>query len=351
MVKSGELAKYGLATIAKMLETLGSHVLVGYDIGCSFTATVLNSALATLFQSKGFRLCTDVFHGYAHNYRCQLRNHPYGIVGAGLEDLGTMERVFAASNFLSRVTRYASPYMRHLLIDIYFTQWDEDKFAATGKMIYENYIQALETLELDRPALEEALILMGLTKDNLEDLRKDEAQYLEQLKSHEVYDRRAVTYVRLLLRLQKAEDAFDTAHSSTIRLLTAEDFVGQSQRDQYNRGRSEAQRQETQRRHSEEALDAARHQVIELEVELGIALGERWTPNDPMYREALQHIVNEEYYEALEDLERLVVQRLFELQKLNISQTGMFSCILLNAHDFLDLISFARVSDEAADLS
>jgi hypothetical protein len=325
MVKSGELAKYGLATISKMIETLGDRLLIGYDIGCSFASTVSKSPLADDFLSKGYRLCTDVFHGFAHNYACQLKNHPYGIQGAGMEDLGGMERIFSASNILARTTRYASPYMRHLLIEIYFSQWDEDKILTSGKMIYQNYLQSLKILDTDGDALRQAMDALSLNDEAIEDLRKDEARYLEDLTTHTIYDRRSVAYVQLLLKLQRAEDAYNNTHIQMIHVLTQEDFAGQSSQAQYNITHSRGRREETERRNAEEALESIRRQTIDLEVVMGIQSNQRWTPAEPQYREALKHLVQADYYDALEDLERLVVQRLFELQKLNISQPGKSS--------------------------
>ncbi|EGO04369.1 hypothetical protein SERLA73DRAFT_44780 [Serpula lacrymans var. lacrymans S7.3] len=33
----------------------------------------------------------NAFHGYAHNWRCQLLNHPFYLTGFGLEDMETCE--------------------------------------------------------------------------------------------------------------------------------------------------------------------------------------------------------------------------------------------------------------------
>ncbi|KAI0683114.1 hypothetical protein BC835DRAFT_1297061, partial [Cytidiella melzeri] len=45
MVKSGELAKYPLATVAKVLESIRKDTLGGYNIGCTFLSTVQRSSL------------------------------------------------------------------------------------------------------------------------------------------------------------------------------------------------------------------------------------------------------------------------------------------------------------------
>ena len=48
----------------------------------------------------------------------------------------------------------------------------------------------------------------------------------------------------------------------------------------------------------------------------------RWTPSSNEYQEAKYEATHRAYWCALDELERLVVQRLLELTKLNISGTG-----------------------------
>ncbi|KAG1790328.1 uncharacterized protein HD556DRAFT_1242477, partial [Suillus plorans] len=105
MVRSGELFKYPLAIISKALETLGSHLLVGYDVGCKLAITIASSLLAQRFNDAEYCMCVDAFHGYTHSYLCQDKNHPNIIKGMGIEDLATMERIFSSSNQLA-----AAPY-------------------------------------------------------------------------------------------------------------------------------------------------------------------------------------------------------------------------------------------------
>lgn len=57
-----------------------------------------------------------------------------------------------------------------------------------------------------------------------------------------------------------------------------------------------------------------------MEVDLGIE--RRWDPSSPEYLETLGYLSTRTYQRALEELQRLVVQRLFELHKMNISATG-----------------------------
>lgn len=56
---------------------------------------------------------------------------------------------------------------------------------------------------------------------------------------------------------------------------------------------------------------------------MGIA--KRWTPDTPEYMETARYIRERQYHQALNHLQRLVIQRLFELHRLNLSGIGMYS--------------------------
>lgn len=53
---------------------------------------------------------------------------------------------------------------------------------------------------------------------------------------------------------------------------------------------------------------------------------DRWEPTGPEWAEAAHLVSTRRYRLALLKLERLVIQRMFELTKMNLSQTGA-SCI------------------------
>jgi hypothetical protein len=65
-------------------------------------------------------------------------------------------------------------------------------------------------------------------------------------------------------------------------------------------------------------------------LELRLDLGERWTTESPEYRKAMEYIQIRTYQRAVDRLEGLVVQRLFELTKANASQTGKLYCLFLH---------------------
>ena len=60
--------------------------------------------------------------------------------------------------------------------------------------------------------------------------------------------------------------------------------------------------------------------VFTLEKQLGIV--DRWEPGSSEFQHYQEEAQLQDYHVALDELERLVVQRLFELSKLGMSGTG-----------------------------
>lgn len=78
-----------------------------------------------------------------------------------------------------------------------------------------------------------------------------------------------------------------------------------------------------ERRLARESRDSLLAEVLSIEVVMGIEHGKRWQPLDEQYIRAVQYMTTRKYHQALDNLQRLVVLRLFELHKLNLSQVGM----------------------------
>jgi len=83
---------------------------------------------------------------------------------------------------------------------------------------------------------------------------------------------------------------------------------------------SKTRRLETERRYAREQHNKVLYQVLELEEHMGIA--KRWTPATSEYVETVRYISERRYHQALNNLQRLVTQRLFELHRLNLSGIG-----------------------------
>lgn len=86
---------------------------------------------------------------------------------------------------------------------------------------------------------------------------------------------------------------------------------------------SATRKKETKRRLAREQRDSLLTEVLSMEVMMGIEHGKRWQPLDEQYIQTAQYMSTRKYHQALDNLQRLVVLRLFELHKLNLSQTGM----------------------------
>jgi len=188
--------------MAKGLELFGTRNLVAYDIGCDFSKTVTLTSLAHLFSDQEFRCCVNAFHGYSHNYLCQLRHHPNSIEGMGIEDLETLEHVFSASNALASITCYMSAYRRRIFIDLYFQQWDAEKYQNLVTMLHYNYRQALEIIETNSRDVQEVLHLKGLSENDLDTFISSKHQYFETLGKESEGDLHAIAYVELLEELK-----------------------------------------------------------------------------------------------------------------------------------------------------
>ncbi|KAG2119870.1 uncharacterized protein F5147DRAFT_742122 [Suillus discolor] len=300
MIKSGKLAKYPLAIVAKVLEVIGERTLGAYDIGCGFSSMVHASSLGTTFTEMQSRLYVDSFHGYAHNYVCQTQHHhPLGIESAGLEDFGIAECIFSASNALAPVIHYASAYCHHMFLDLFFKQWDEDKYTNLGTMLLNNYRQALQIISSETVALEEAKTSLGIQDTDLMNWRAEEIQYFQTLGKEPKWDAHAV--------MCQASVSFNHFVSAA---LDDYQFTAASESNFYSANLSQ----------TSEHFTVIQCEVISMEIKLGIA--NHWNISSPEYQDTLKYMTLHKYHKALDNLQHLVVQRLFELQRLNVSQTG-----------------------------
>ncbi|THU85589.1 hypothetical protein K435DRAFT_822380 [Dendrothele bispora CBS 962.96] len=278
MIESGEL---------QGSRSFGDQWILGYDIGCRF--------IRPKFQEKKCRTCVNAFHGYTHNIICQQHNHPLSIPGMGLEDLETLERVFSSSNQLASITRYMNAYRRRVFIDVYFRQWDREKYQNLARTIHNNYVQALDIIEDDDEAVQTMLKELQLTEKDLETYFEDEVNHFRDLGTELEEDVHAVAYVELLQKFRTLNAEYEEASSSfpTVRVAL-----------------SETRKAETKRRVIGEQRDRVLDELVQME------------PASPQYIQALQYMRKRKYQQALESLYKLVVQRLFELHRLNLSQTG-----------------------------
>jgi hypothetical protein len=67
--------------------------------------------------------------------------------------------------------------------------------------------------------------------------------------------------------------------------------------------------------------------VQELEVKLGVVM--RWLPAHAEWKAAAILVGKRRYQRCLDDLEGLIVSRMFELMKMNMSQTGVHFLLII----------------------
>ncbi|KAG2029849.1 hypothetical protein BDR03DRAFT_1041183, partial [Suillus americanus] len=288
MRRSGELAKYPLATINKLLDVFGDNQAIGSDIGCSLSKTVAASSIRDKAFNHKLSLSVNAFHGHAHNRKCQLQYHPMYLRGFGLEDLETCECIFASSNAAASLIRHASHFHYSQFLDLHFDQWDMDKYLELSHFIFNNYKQAVTLIDDFTKELDAYRLSFPDQAMDFETWVTKELAYLESVASEPARDALAVDYVEALEKL----NTYHVAASQSTKQAQAA------------------------RRAVEHRLQIQINIVEDLETRLDIA--ERWTPGNSDYRETLEYSQRRKFIHAVEDLEGLVVQRLFELSKANL---------------------------------
>ncbi|CAK5284899.1 unnamed protein product [Mycena citricolor] len=197
-------------------------------------------------------------------------------------------------------------------IDEHFAFHDQDKHASSGSFIFANYQQAVEKITHNRVwlnALERELKTTGA--DYKSDLEA-ERNHLQSLKAEPGTVTMAVDYLELLGKLQTAADASATAareFRNLDRLIIENGITGP---------KIAAIRTRYRTTHT-------RHLLVEEEVarfEVEHKIEERWESGSAAYHDALITLSERRYCQALDTLEKLVVQRLLELTKLSVSGVG-----------------------------
>jgi hypothetical protein len=95
----------------------------------------------------------------------------------------------------------------------------------------------------------------------------------------------------------------------------------------YSAAAGQTQRTETQRRHATEVVSKTLAAVQDLELRLGIT--ERWERDGVEWTTTALMVTNRRYQRALDELEGLVVARMFELSKVHMADTGAYFFTLL----------------------
>ncbi|KAH9831718.1 uncharacterized protein C8Q71DRAFT_798813 [Rhodofomes roseus] len=307
MIRSGELMKYPLAIINKLMEVYGPDILVGYDIACAFAKTLARSSLGPEARRLRMAGVVPAFHGHGHNRGCQVNWHPLYMNSVGKEDFEGCERCFSESNALAAGTRLSSAFHRQQAIEEFFRFWGEDKHHDSGTFIYNNYRQALNIIADDSRALAALSTELRVSTTDLEEYLKQEREYIHNRKNESPEVARKLDYLAALRRLEEASSKLTAA---TVELRKVEGNIAQYATKEVARVRGNRTRAANRYFATDDDCRA-------YEQELQIAV--RWLPASDEYQEACQLLTLREYQRSLDELERLVVQRLFELTKAGMS--------------------------------
>ncbi|KAF8577527.1 hypothetical protein K439DRAFT_1533176 [Ramaria rubella] len=266
MLCSGELAKYPLVIMNKLVDIFGHDLMCGYDIGCNFSITANNSPLrGGKLQEKQTRFCCGSFHGHAHCHLCQLDWHPLYIEGSGLEEYEGCECAFSDSNGTGRWTRYATRFHKKQILVLHFERWDNDRYQELS------------------------------------------------LKTEPELDVLNIEHLSTLIKLRQADQQWELVPVEELRLD-----------NYYHHAEKHTRHLETGHSQALELLLTLRKALFDLEHKLGIY--ETWMPACQGWQETEKYMNMHTYQRALDTLESLVVARLCELTKLNQSGIGYKLC-------------------------
>ncbi|KAJ7816682.1 hypothetical protein B0H14DRAFT_3475139 [Mycena olivaceomarginata] len=292
MIRSGELAKYPLAIVQELLDMFGMN---------------LSAGLGEQARKNKLKCLVGSFHGHAHNRLCQLSFLAMYVEGMGLEDLKGCERYFSRSNGLTKSCRYASRFHRQQEITTYAKHFDSFE----TQISMHKYRQALGILKTE-PVLQNWMRQEGVDSyAQFHEWLQEEKDYLLSLKDAPKTNKETLEmeYVQKLINLSASEAKY------TVLLADARRTRGDGA--PYVPGVGKA---ELARRHGKEKVEKDLEIVQELERQLDIA--DRWTTASPRWVSTTVAIKKRKYLLALDALELLIVERIFELTKMNQSQTG-----------------------------
>lgn len=158
--------------------------------------------------------------------------------------------------------------------------------------------------------------------------------YVEALK-----DLAAAEYVIFLLTtgqdlIQKIRVGYGAITTVQFQSYTPADFVVNGSLSQDQRTMSRVR--EAEQKAALQKLQLAINVTNDIERRMGIM--ERWTPECNQYKSASAYLNNHQFIHAVDKLEGLVVQQLFELSKSHLAGTGIHHYILVAWIQLMSLI-------------
>lgn len=210
---------------------------------------------------------------------------------------------------------------------------------SAGKFLCANYKQALDIIKTE-PALRDWMRREKVDGTaRFHEWLREEKEYLLSLKAaaRTNVETLEMEYVRKLTSLTQSVYVVLGLSNVTVpdRIDSAKhnELLGVARRARADDGDyvPGVRKEDVARRHAKERVDRDRESVRELERLLEIT--DPWTESSPKWAETVKAMKRQTYLAALNALELLVVERIFELTKMNQSQTGeanaqFFHCIL-----------------------
>ena len=207
------------------------------------------------------------------------------------------------------------------------------KLSKSGNFIFQNYRQALDKIETESHQLAALAARLNTTDDDYENYLMAEREHLQSLKSEPAEVQQAVDYMELLKKVQDLKyvlHILELSMTLIIQLRTESDRAKVSYNNlDFNIVNNGYTRKEiaavcTRYRTTFTRWQVKEEELIRYEEEHSIDV--RWAPNSEIYKETQKLLVEWSYRLAIDNLERLVVQQLFELTKLGMNGVGTSTC-------------------------
>ncbi|KZT06567.1 uncharacterized protein LAESUDRAFT_759387 [Laetiporus sulphureus 93-53] len=208
---------------------------------------------------------------------------------------------------------------------MFFKQWDMDCYASVGTFLYNNYRQALDILNSEAVQFDKAKGSLGITDDDIARWCKEKVEYFANIEEESEWDVWAVAYVELLQEYYALEEQHANATASFLMTTPSDyEFMSPSLTGKshpiYSQELSRTHKLERQRHHVSERRMQVLRDVIDMEVRMCIV--DHWQPTSQEYRKTMEYIRHRKYHRAVDNLQRLVIQQLFELHNMNLAQTA-----------------------------
>ncbi|KAF7329329.1 hypothetical protein MKEN_00194100 [Mycena kentingensis (nom. inval.)] len=189
-----------------------------------------------------------------------------------------------------------------------------DAYANLSSLLVSKYRHALEVLSTEKD-LEETMRILGVpSRETFETWLEEEKQLLKKLSKEPPEETAQMEYYQRLVSYREAEDKVEKLLEGGV-VMQFEMGDGD-----YGTATAATKKKETERRHAIETRDKALATVQDLERRNGIEA--RWTPEMEEWQKAAELVAERKYRRALDAVQGLVISRLLELSKVNMSGTG-----------------------------